>query len=333
MESEKPIPPIDRVEENLRKAIEMDAAPAKRRRARLAVAIVATAAIAVVAAIGLAGRDAESPFTVQDAVAAVARAAYDQPRADGSSVIYRAVRTTNVWSGFIRPKLDVKHPQVVTEERWYRPGDKKGWLRWTIDSHGGAPSGTVITCRTVLARYMPGENVIGELHLRKGTKIPTDSKAAYRLIRSSVPRGYMGSGGDDEVVWQSVIFVMMGGAPKLSPAQRSAVIGSLAYIKGVTTTGPTTDPLGNDAIGFVQARGALPGRIFFDAHTGLTTYFDFVAERDIDQGAKREVIPKGTTTYSRALLDYKLLSHYPDLRQSPKTKKGIAAAMCPELRH
>lgn len=330
MESEKPIPPIERVGENLRSAIAADTAPKRRRRTRAAVAIAATTVIAVVAAIGLSSRDGETPFTVQDAVAAAARAAYDQPTITKDKVIYQAVRTASVWTAGPRSlKLTVEHPQVVTEQRWYRQGDKKGWIRWTFDS----ARGKVVTCHTVLARYLPGGNVNGELHLSRNAKIPTDPKAAYRLLRRSVPRGYIGPGGDDAVVWQSVMFVMMGGAPSLTRAQRSAVVGSLAYVKGVKTTGPSTDPLGNEAIGFVHKEGDASTRLFFDAKTGLTTYVDYVAAKALDQGRGRGVIPKGTVVSSRALLDYKQLSSYPKLLPSRKTKKGIAAAWCPELRH
>ncbi|MBI2691069.1 MAG: hypothetical protein HYX29_03890 [Solirubrobacterales bacterium] len=48
---------------------------------------------------------------------------------------------------------------------------------------------------------------------------------------------------------------MDGGTPKLTPERRAAFVGALALVPGVQTLGRTTDPNGNDTIGFVRQAG------------------------------------------------------------------------------
>lgn len=122
---------------------------------------------------------------------------------------------------------------------------------------------------------------------------------------------------------------MMWAAPQLKPEQRAAVVGALAYVKGVETTGPTTDPLGNRAIGFTRRQGSARARVFFDAGTSLTTFEDLV--RPTEQ--QRVTLPSGTTTWSRALLDYKSVDEYPPLNETPLKEAGKLAMICPEIRH
>lgn len=310
-----------------------EAESSKRKNRRFRIAAVATAGIAAlaIAIFGFAGHEgAGGAFTVDEAVAAVAQAAYDQPTIKSGSVIYSKTRTTNVWSGINHPQLNYKVPAVDTTERWYRDGDKKGWIRWTFE-RGPSVKSRSLTCHTVIAGMGRPTEPANALHLPRKTEIPTDPKAVYKLIRAHVPAGYMFENADDEVVWQSITYLMNSGAPQLTPQQRAAVIGALAYVDGVETTGLTTDPVGNRAIGFSRQMGSVRARVFFDAETSLTSYEDSVLTRPTKQ--QHVTVPAGTTMASRALLDYKAVDGYPPLTMTPRKQAGKLEMLCPEMRH
>jgi hypothetical protein len=335
------------VGENLAAAIRVADARSRRRRLRPAFAA-GVAAIGVATVLALVGGSGDSQvFTVQEAVAAVVKTAFDQPAVKPDSVLYEKRITNFLGPGFLQHSRDYSARSAERTERWYRAGDKKGWMRISFSPpqfitaadkkaflkiHRAVPTGDrVLVCHTVLAVNRGASSPSVALHLRAPVEIPTDPKAAYRLFKRSVPHGYIGPGGDDEVVWQSIAYAMNGGAPSLSTAQRAAVIGALAEIPGVATTGPTRDPLGNNAIGFTRTVDGIRTSLYFDSETSLVTYFGSVLAKS--KVVARHLRPAGTEIWSQALIDYRYVHAYPGLRQTSRRRARALAALCPEVRH
>ncbi|MBJ7354712.1 MAG: hypothetical protein JHC98_07795 [Thermoleophilaceae bacterium] len=286
-------------------------------------------------------------FTVQDAVAAVVKTAYDQPATHANSVLYEKRVVTILGKSFLQRSNDYSASWSEQTEIWHRAGDKKGWMRIAfappkftsaadrkayLRLHGSEPARSrEIACRSVLANSGGSRSPASALNLPPNTEIPTDPKQAYRLFKRSVPHGYVGPGGDNEVVWQSIAYAMYGGAPSLKPAQRAAVIGALAEIPGVSTSGRTSDPLGNSAIGFAHTVGGIRTSLYFDAKTSLVTYFGSVLTTP--RKITGHIRPAGTTIWSQALVDYRYVDDYPRLSQTTLKQAGILAGLCPEIRH
>jgi hypothetical protein len=336
MEHEPNIPPLDRVGENLRAAIAAKEARRPHRR-RLMLASVATGlAVALLATSMIVERvGGHDGLSVDEAVAAVARAAFDQPRVNPPGVLYTKVRMTNISGVDSHGRFQFNRPRTELRETWTRRGEKKGWLRFT-DADPSLPLKPrqhvhTLTCRSVLAPMFAAMGSDFAL-VPNIKKVPTTPAKAYEFLRRHIPGGYIGAGGNDTVVWMSVSAVMGGGAPQLSPAQRAAVVGALAKIPGVTTMGETTDPLGNPAIGFSRTVTDTRFRLFFERRTALTSYQDIAASKTIDLHGGQSY-PKGAVLSSVGVLDYRYLSAYPqlttDARHATKAQKGF----CPEIRH
>jgi hypothetical protein len=334
MERDTPIPPLDRVGANLDSAIaRADARKPRRRMRPVLVAGGVTAVVAVLAFLMVGRPGGGKAFTVQDAVAAVARAAYDQPQVQPSGVVYTKVLLTSASSVDSNGHFRYFYPARNVRETWYRAGDKKGWIRSTIErpTDKTVPARTA-TCRTIFASIRINRDLSQSLHLPPGTKIPTDPSAAYRLLKRHVPPGYIGTGGDDSVVWMSIGYLMEGGAPRLTQAQRAALVGALGKVPGVTTTGPTTDPVGNPAIGFTRIDSGVRERIYFDSRTSLASYAEDVVTKPLPR-RRGGSIPVGTVLWSRALLDFRYVSDFPSLKNSPLSTPNYLLDECPELRH
>jgi hypothetical protein len=333
-----------------------------RRIAGGALALAAT--LFVVAAIVNRGpaRGPERLLTVEQAVAAVASAAFDRPQAHSNESLYVSSRIVSAGGGRTRGVGAYTSLGSIKNERWYREGDKKGWIRTTVEpikfasardeaeydklnarvpkknrtsidpATWNAQSHEVV-CRSALAgRGLGAQDAVAVLHVRDEAAIPTDPDKALELLLKSSGAGYVGAGGKYAAAWSSIGWAMEGGAPRLNPEQRAAVVGALAKIPGVTSLGRTTDPNGKEAIGFARNEGNTRQRLYFDAKTSLTTYSDSSVRKRMRVGFTKP--PVGTTIWSYSLLDYRYLTALPALKASdPKKLDPMSAMMCPKIRH
>lgn len=317
------------------------------RRWLVAVPTAVAAAVIFLLAVGAFRGDPTGALSLDEAVAAVQKVAFDQPVVDPDEVLYVKKRTMNTAGGFQRRSREYAATETATEERWYRPGDKKGWIRFTIDPltfpteqdriahdriEGRVPTvPRILTCKSVTAARQEFGNLESILMLPKGTELPDNSRAVYALLDRSIPNGYIGPGGHPEVIWQMIAYAMRGGAPDVKPAQRAQLVGALAEIPGVATLGRTIDPLGNSSIGFERNFGNARSRLYFDAKTSLTTYMDRSARTRQKVGFNE--VPAGTTLWSTALLEHRYIEGYPKLASSTPREVGRLIILCPELRH
>ncbi|MGH6622996.1 MAG: hypothetical protein ACREBN_03440, partial [Burkholderiaceae bacterium] len=99
----------------------------------------------------------------------------------------------------------------------------------------------------------------------------------------------------------------------------------------VRTLGRTTDPNGNDTIGFVRDAGGRKDVLYFDANTSQTTYVAQTLTRP--KKVAFTMVPSGTTIWSHELLDYQHLDQLPPLKQSKVTRNTPPPIQCPELVH
>lgn len=336
----------------------------RRRRKRFALAASGGLAVAIVAAFAIAGTGDSGGggiLTVEEAVAAVSKAAFAHPGTEPDKYTYEKSRNTSLGggkgNGFAYSRIT-----PITTESWSRKGEKKGWMRVTYgtgtfpteedrtafdESNRAAEEYAkkhhqktyvpidreeTFTCHTVLVNSEPLGTPGSVLRLKNESAIPTNAKSVYRrLLRLIREQPGTSSVGTQTLVWGAIGWAMEGGAPKLTPQQRAAFVGALLYVPGVRTLGRTTDPNGNPTIGFARDAGGRRDVLYFDAETSRTTYVAQTLTRP--KKISFTVVPAGTTIWSHELLDYRHLDELPPLKQSKVTKNSMAWMQCPELRH
>ncbi len=359
---------LDEQGRKLGAAFAREEAPAPRRSRRTRWLVAAPIAAVVVLALVLVGAfrgEAGGGLSLDEAVAAVAKAAFDAPTTRPGQTVYAHSRTTGTNVGYtmgIGTYL-AKHQSDI--ETWYA-GGKKGWIRWTSEplvfatakdraiylkvsgnSRGARRmqrrdmSKHEYVCYSVVAtRTSAPTDAASRLSLPRGTEIPTDPSAVYRLIRDHSTNHYVGVGGDAQRIWFAIEYAMQGGGLKLEPAQRAAVVQAIGKVPGVRTLGMVKDPNGVPSIGFERSfdDGRRRSRVFFDATTAMTTYFDETISKVQPAGnpkTGRPVsgyfgAPVGTVVQKYEMLDYRYLDSMPKLKV---TDTPVARQYCPELRH
>lgn len=337
----------------------------RRRRRGFALATAGGLGVVIVAAFAILGRSSGEGgggiLTVEQAVAAVTRAAFAQPGTEPDKYTYQKSRNSSLTGGRTRGVGAYSRIVTITTEHWTRKGEEKGWLRvshgadafpseadrlafekinrsvekYAKEHHQKAYTppdneGTFV-CHTIVAGFQSPATPGAVLQLKNDSAIPTTARSVYRRLLKAIPAQTVASTEEKySHVWGSIGWAMEGGAPKQTPQQRAAFVGALALIPGVRTLGRTTDPNGNDTIGFVRDAGARRDVLFFDANTSQTTFVAQTLTRPEKVAFTR--VPAGTTIWSHELLDYRHLDELPPLKQSKVKKNSMAWMQCPELR-
>ncbi len=306
---------IDQIGGELRAAMANGetAQPGRRRRAFTIAAAAAVAACALAAIALISGGD-DKPFTVESAVAAVTRAAFDTPREHPDEYLYTTSTETFIGGRSVQTNKRRSWQIRVTAQRetWIRP-QRTAWTRtqftehaypterdrrsaeaarrdverdWKRRNHGKAvPPGMTdfmaestpaspIVCR-VSADYAW---LVGD---RKLSELLGSRSGAVpsdpRKLYAFLERRLQNNAlaiRKDTLIWMMIDSASRLSTGSITPKQRSALIGTLALIPGTETYGETTDPTGRAAIGFSRTSGGKRYRLYFDRETGLTSYSD-----------------------------------------------------------
>lgn len=138
---------------------------------------------------------------------------------------------------------------------------------------------------------------------------PTNPQAIYdRMRRSS--KNYAGPTAD--AMWFRLISPLAQFNLPLPPALRAGMVKAIGLIKGVSTLGKTTDPLGRVGVAFARENGGIRDEIIFDSANSALIYAQSVLT--FPSAKNRWPYfrwPKGTVVSSYTLVEQKIVDRLP----------------------
>lgn len=323
----------------------------KKRRSRAwrisggAVAL-ATSLLLAVALVGRGGGGGgpEQILTVQQAVAAVAKAAFDQPALPENNYLHMLTRTQNLAGGRGRTdggkgkQLTVHTIQTFDQETWTRLGKPEIRRYTSLPAQFVTPRDRA---NELALNALPYKNVTrscvsqahdpatasdsalasdGDPAALGASEVPTNARAAYRAMLKKA-RAQSGPGVDVyERVWSEVQQGMMAGASPLTAEQRAALVGALAYVPGVKVLPARTDPNGNTAVGFQRISRGQRDVVFFDTRTSLTTYVRGTLVKPVE--SMGSTLPAGSLIWGYELKKYEFVDAPPKFSKLHHAGKG-----------
>lgn len=238
---------------------------------------------------------------VSDAVAAVTAATLDLPGEHPGEYLY--MKSSETWSG--------KKPlRQIGRESWTRVDDVA--FTRTSDEDGTA----VCRIEPGLA-WIAGGAYDARLLGAEGDDLPDSPESWYEMLAAQTGN-VAGTAARDDAIWNIVDGTLRQANPSLTPQQRSAMIGALGHVSGVTVSTETVDPEGRPVIGLVRRRADIVQRIFFDRETGMTSFSEF-GRRQADGSWKR---------FTWRLMRFEYVTAPPGLVPSDPTSK-LARMNCP----
>lgn len=331
--------------------VEAPSAKPRRRGWRIAVAGgLAAIVITVMLAVGLKG-SSEGPeklLTINQAVAAVAKAAFDQPAYPLDKYLYISTRTQSLaGSGGIpvnghRGK-GFHYLDTFDQETWTKLGAPEArrttsWPVKYLTPEDKAANDAVM--EQVRKSRRPGQpaskyddynskkhvcgrtskkpatskrsavaNDLGPIGI-KPSSLPANPKQLYRHLKRlrESKKTRVGHNAND-FVWIMAHALMQAGGPELKPAQRAALVGALAYLPDVRVLPGNTDPYGVPAVGFARTWLDRNEEVWFDTRTSMVS-----SMRQTQPKNEREMggwIPAGSTVWAYRLLAYRFVDKAP----------------------
>lgn len=313
-------------------------APSKRPGYTRIAVVGALASVAIVVVVALAGLGS-SPgpgrlVTIDQAVAAVAKAAYDQPAYPRDKYLYLATRTQNLsgGAGEVNGKRVGFHwLSTFDQETWTRLGEREV-RRFT------AYPATYLTAadkaaQTKLARGHEDYNASKHVCIRKGGRatkqhsavaedlvaappsrmMPDDARAMFRYLKRYFNAKRPQGRNANDYVWIMAHALMQAGAPRLTGGQRAALVGALAYLPDVKVLPGSTDPYGVPAVGFERNWIDRHEEVWFDTNTSmLSSMRQKQVKSETQMGGS---IPAGTIVWAYRLLDYRFVDSPPSVKR------------------
>lgn len=273
----------------------------------------ATVAVALVAVAVFGGVRSDGAFTLEDAVAAVTQAAFDMPREEPDKFLY--MKYSDLQTGVPENASAEYEPFVV--ESWTREGDPTYWSRVTVESADRTKKFAATCENKVIKTHTPSDSA-SLLGLPKGESFPSNADELYRKLLGDQDDDPDGLYNAEDKVWDEIGMAMQGGAKMFSAEQRAVLMGTLAKVPGATTLGRIKDPNGNETIAFERINRGARQRIYFDAHTSLTTYMSKTVITPNEKwfpGMKA-----GDRVFGYALLDFRYIDALPGLKAASPGK-------------
>lgn len=299
--------------------------PWRTRRARIAVAAVAFAALAVVVSLTDLGKGDTEPAAAQ-ILHQVADVAAQQPELRPGPGQYLYTRSRNAYlsaTGYnprcrVHP-CDRERPWEVTEE-WsvLVPSEHESWVSFDGSRRGrvrtvtgeprfvsaGQRAGWVAAGKPQLPRGgQVDDTTLSGSVLLNGEDLPTDPVALRRSIEAREIRGVEGPPGEAETF--TLIGDMLRGT-YLPSAVRAAIYEATAELPGVTLLGEVKDPIGRPgtAVAYTDRRRGIRHELILDPETSV-----LLGERDslVRSGAYGFKAPRGTPIGYAAYLESKVV--------------------------
>lgn len=314
----------------------------------------AAIAISVVLAVGLKGpsQGPERLLTIDQAVAAVAKAAFDQPAYPRNKFLYISTRTQNLAGAGGIPinghgGKGYHWLQTFDQETWTKLGAPEArrttsWPAQYLTPEDKAANAAVI--EQVRKSRRPGQpqNKFDDYNSKKhicaktskklattkrsavaddlgplgppASKLPDDAKQTYRYLKHYRQSKQTRQGHNaNDYVWIVAHQLMQAGGPELTPAQRAALVGALAYLPDVRVLPGRTDPYGVPAVGFARTWVDRNEEVWFDTRTSMLS-----SMRQTQPKNERQMggwIPAGATVWAYRLLDYKFVDKAPSFKR------------------
>lgn len=329
--SDERVPSID--EQGRRLAVAFDAAEkgarSRRRALRVAVPVLAVAGVAVAVLVGV-GRSDSSPLSLDDAVAAVAKAVFDRPALPTDRYLHIETLTTSSGGAGAHDakgkRVRIHTNNTFSQESWTKIGEPV--LRRFV-SYPGRPAGPEDAEKIKRLGYNifpPGNRVCVSQSARPADaeaaepmnsavglpldEIPEDAAAAYRALLDDAKKT-KSAYGPESVVWTTLANGMMFAGSRLTDRQRAALVGAIAYVPGVRVLAKQTDPNGRPAIGFERTGNGFHSVVYFDSDTSLTTYVKDTVVDPSKVNDGRTGLPVGATFWAYELKHYEFVDAPP----------------------
>ena len=311
------------------------------------VLVPALAALAVVALLAGIGRGGDSALSLDEAVSAVSKAAFDQPALPEGSYLHSASLMTSSGAGGARLK-NRKHVWIhsnftMRTETWTRigrpvlqrttnypqkpigPEDRKNIKLLGYDIFVNETYSCVTRTRKPATRHAVGMSGIF-VPDAKLTEVPSDAKAAYRYLFERV--GGATAAESAARVWGAVIYGLMNPGVGIAPKQRAALAGAIAYVPGVKVLAAESDPNGNPTIGFSRDGNGLHSVAYFDRETSQTTWARDTVVDSSKLNDGRTVLPPGSTFWAWQLKAYEFVAAPPEFEDVKVIDEAHEAGLC-----
>lgn len=151
-------------------------------------------------------------------------------------------------------------------------------------------------------------------------KLPTDPALMYNRVAKAT-REFRRNVDRDRWVWSTIHWALGSGANELSTAQRSAMVGAIAYVPGVRTLGETEDPLGRKTIGFFREGREQHDELYFDANTSLPIYAQSINTTKRGRG-RAETWPVGSVFQKSIIRETKIVDRIPPTLKPKKYSRA-----------
>lgn len=159
--------------------------------------------------------------------------------------------------------------------------------------------------------------------------IPDSAKAVLRLLQRETRR-FSRSISRTGWLWTTIDSYLGGEGEQLTAKQRSALVGAIGLLPGVTTTGPGPDPDGRESIGFFRTERGIKYSIYFDTETGLPIHTSGVVVAPTR--SRFPEVPKGTVLQRTVLHDFKYVDAPPALEETKPQPPNADFSVCEMFR-